>query len=370
MLHFFVPIERSARDILSNGTVSALTNVGLGCSLSELWPCKIYLAMNNSHLPFGRTIFRRTMASLFASRRLAFCQRGDVAWILSFCAPCTSKPRAESRLKMRGVHYIFHVMDDWFHFDWLRAGTINRCELADLVVVPTPQLAHRVRYYCPKAAVEILEEPIDIHRLQPVLAPNPAPVPTILWNGNPFNLDYIVSGSSALAKVSRQIHFKFRVICDMQPNRELAKHTDLEWIRFDHATEAEQIAGSWFGISPMPDTVHNRCKGAYKVKTYCAAGLPVVASPVGFQADLVREGDGVGFLPQTPDEWEQVLMRLLQDRELCIAMGKRARAYAEKRFSYTVVAPRWAEILRKHFGNSALEPRDSATAKSYLPCAG
>ena len=354
MLHFFVPTERSAHDILSCGTIAALKNAGVGCSLSDLWPRKLYLAMNNGRLPFGRSIFRTIIASFFASRSLAVCQKGDVAWILSFCAPCRTKPRAENRLKMRGVNYVFHVMDDWFCFDWLRAGTINRCELADLVVVPTPQLAHRVRHYCPKAVIEILEEPIDIHRLQPVSAPNPSPVPTVLWNGNPFNLDNIVSGSSALAKVSGQIHFKLRVICDIQPSHELAKHVDVEWIRFDHAREAEQIAGSWFGIAPMPDTVHNRCKGAYKIKTYCAAGLPVVASPVGFQADLVREGDGIGFLPETPDEWEQVLMRLLQDRELCVAMGNKARSYAERRFSYSVVAPRWAEILRKHFGSSAL----------------
>lgn len=365
MLHFFVPNERSARDILSYGTMSALKNAGVDCSLSDLWPHRPYLVMNNGRIPFGRTIFRKMMASYFATRKLAVCQKGDIAWILSFCAPCITQPLAEIRLKQRSVKYIFHVMDDWFHFDWLCAGTIKRCELADLIVVPTPQLAKRVRHFCPNTSIEILEEPIDTRRLQPTLNSNLSPVPTILWNGNPFNLVHIADGSSILAKVARQVPFKLRVICDTQPPCDLAKHMDLEWIRFDHTEEAGQIAGSWFGIAPMPDTEHNRCKGAYKVKTYCASGIPVVASPVGFQADLINGGEGIGFLPESPDEWEKTLIRLLTDRNLCLSMGDKARSYAEKRFSYEAIAPQWAQTIRKHFHSHALERCDHTTVKAF-----
>lgn len=370
MLRIFSPTERSARDILSEGTVHSLRTQGIDCSVSELWPRKLYGVMNSGMLPFGRTIFRRAMAGYLATQKLSMCKAGDVAWILSFCAPCVTQPRAEQRLVERGVRYIFHVMDDWFEFDWLRQGTILRCRLADLVIVPTAQLADRVREFCKNANIAILEEPIDTERLKPEHPRHLSPAPTILWNGNPFNLDNISFASSAMSRLSQKVNFTLRVVCEKPPPRQLTAQLKVEWVPFEHSREREHINGSWFGIAPMPDTGHNRCKGAYKVKTYCASGLPVVASPVGFQGELVRGAEGIGFLPETPEQWEEDLMRLLTDRSLCQAMGQKARVYAETRFSYEAVAPQWARKLREHFGSSTLEHCDNATERSCQPCAG
>lgn len=370
MLRIFFPTERSARDILSDGTIHSLHRQGIDCSVSELWPRELYAVMNSGKIPFGRTIFRQFMAGSLATQKLSVCQTGDIAWILSFCSPCVTQPRTEQLLAKRGVQYVFHVMDDWFEFDWLRQGTILRCRLADLVVVPTPQLADRVREFCANADIAVLEEPIDIERLKPDASRHLATVPTILWNGNPFNLDNISFASSAMVRLSKKINFTLRVICEKPPPRQLALLLNVEWAPFDHTKEREHIHGCWFGIAPMPDTGHNRCKGAYKVKTYCASGLPVVASPVGFQADLIREGAGIGFLPETPEEWEQSLLRLLTDRNLCLSMGQKARAYAEKRFSYEAVAPQWANTLRNHFGSHAFEQPNASTERIGQPCAG
>ena len=98
----------------------------------------------------------------------------------------------------------------------------------------------------------------------------------------------------------------------------------------------------------MPDSGHNRCKGAYKVKTYLASGLPVVASPIGFQRDLLKEGNGVGLLPTSTREWSEAILSLIQNRARVIEMGKRAELYARARFSYDAVGASWADILRAH----------------------
>jgi glycosyltransferase involved in cell wall biosynthesis len=84
------------------------------------------------------------------------------------------------------------------------------------------------------------------------------------------------------------------------------------------------------------------------VKTYLAAGLPVVASPVGFQKDLIDQGKGVGLLPNSTREWSEAILSLINNAPKAIEMGKKAELYARSRFSYDSVGASWANILREH----------------------
>lgn len=351
-LRIFTPNERSGEDILSEALIDSLDANGVQASLANLWPEHLYSMMNSGRVPLGRTLFRMIMAERLALTRLEKCSRTDIAWILSFCGPCIEKPAAELKLKQRDIAYVFHVMDDWFSFNWLMEGTVRRCRLADLVVVPTPQLAERVAQYVPDAKIAVLEEGIDTRRIRSQALGKQPEKPVILWSGNPFNLVNIHGLSDTLREVNRQTPFKLRIICGERPSQSLFAGLDIEWKQFCHTSESKLMEGSLFGISPMPDTLHNQCKGAYKVKTYCASGLPVIASPVGFQEELVRSGGGVGLLPKSPSEWQESLLMLLNNRDLCAKMGQRARVYAEERFSLETVAPCWANAIKSHFGGA------------------
>lgn len=276
-------------------------------------------------------------------------QAGDVAWIQSFCVPTAELPTVETALKAASVSYIFHLMDDWFDVAFLREGTIKRCLLADLVGVPTPQLARRVREVVPEAKVEVFEEPIDLDRLKDKERKHFTGTPVILWCGNPYNLRAIRNSLDILRRVRKLTPFVLRVVCGEKPAQEFSYGLDFEWRRFDHQSEGQLIAGSWLGIAPMEDSDYNRCKGAYKVKTYLAAGLPVVASPVGFQSELVRGGHNVGLLPDSPTAWEESISMLLKNPSLCAQMGARARTYAKQRFGYAAITQQWATSLLHHF---------------------
>jgi glycosyltransferase involved in cell wall biosynthesis len=278
---------------------------------------------------------------------------GDVAWIQAFCVPMATVPVFEQKLKNHSVSYIFHLMDDLFDIDFLKQGAINRCKLADLVGVPTPQLAQRVWEVVPSANVEVFEEPIDIARLDTGTETSYVGTPVVLWCGNPYNLQAIQELLDILRKIRKQIPFTLRVICGEQPPRHFFDGLDIEWKKFEHATEGQLIAGSWFGIAPMADSPYNRCKGAYKVKTYLAAGLPVVASPVGFQADLVQGSRNIGLLPETPARWEKDITSLLVNPSLLVQMRANARTYAQQRFSYSATTPNWVAKLQHHFPSLA-----------------
>ena len=108
--------------------------------------------------------------------------------------------------------------------------------------------------------------------------------------------------------------------------------------------EAADIAAADVGISWVPDDLWSRGKCGLKVLQYMAAGLPVVANPVGVQADLVRHGE-TGFLARTPAEWVEALRRLGADPELRCRLGAAGRRRVEAEFSVEAGAARWLTLL-------------------------
>jgi glycosyltransferase involved in cell wall biosynthesis len=79
-----------------------------------------------------------------------------------------------------------------------------------------------------------------------------------------------------------------------------------------------------------------------------AAGLPVVATPVGAIADAVRDGsDGLLVPPRDAEALARALGRLVADPELRRAMGARARARVESMFSLEAVVARLEGVYRE-----------------------
>jgi glycosyltransferase involved in cell wall biosynthesis len=95
---------------------------------------------------------------------------------------------------------------------------------------------------------------------------------------------------------------------------------------------------------PLPDTPWMRGKCGYKLIQYMACGLPVVASPVGVNADIVEHGVN-GFLVETPDDWSRALKTLIGNPDLRRQMGAAGRKRVEERYSLQVYGPRVASLL-------------------------
>ena len=82
----------------------------------------------------------------------------------------------------------------------------------------------------------------------------------------------------------------------------------------------------------MRDDDWSRGKCALKVLQYMAAGLPVVSSNAGANAEVVAEGE-TGFLVTTPGEWSDRIARLANDAGLCRQMGETGRRRVETDYS-------------------------------------
>ena len=74
-----------------------------------------------------------------------------------------------------------------------------------------------------------------------------------------------------------------------------------------------------------------------------AAGLPVVASPVGVNREIVDEGKS-GFLASGPEEWRESLSALLRDPARARAMGEAGRRRVEERYERSIVSRKLVEL--------------------------
>jgi glycosyltransferase involved in cell wall biosynthesis len=99
------------------------------------------------------------------------------------------------------------------------------------------------------------------------------------------------------------------------------------------------------GIMPLPDTDFARMKGGYKLLQYFSVGIPCVASPVGINQTIVKQGEN-GFLASNDEEWYNILEKLIVDPQLRTALGKNGRNEAIEFYSREVSFQKLLSVVK------------------------
>jgi glycosyltransferase involved in cell wall biosynthesis len=164
----------------------------------------------------------------------------------------------------------------------------------------------------------------------------------LVWVGSSSTLQGLERCATLLDEIAARVPgLLLKLVCD----RALSLKTlPVELCPWSERREAEDIASADVGISWLPEDDWSRGKCGLKVLQYMAAGLPVVANPVGVQGEMVRHGE-TGFLADTPDEWVTAIGRLAADSRLRQRMGREGRKVVEERYSVAVGARRWLAVL-------------------------
>lgn len=197
---------------------------------------------------------------------------------------------------------------------------------ASLVVAGNEYLAERARNAGARR-VEVVPTVIDLDRY-------PAPAPqgettdrplVVGWIGTPKTSRYLQPLKAVFASLQARFNVRFVAV---GASRESLGDLPVESWPWTEATEVESIRQFDIGIMPLDDSPWERGKCGYKLIQYMACGLPVVASPVGVNCEVV--GPGVnGFLAATPVEWSESLEMLLGDVNIRQRMGKLGRDRVE-----------------------------------------
>ena len=112
---------------------------------------------------------------------------------------------------------------------------------------------------------------------------------------------------------------------------------------WSEASEISSLQTLDVGVMPLTDGLFERGKCGYKLIQYMACGLPVVASPVGVNKELVKHGVN-GFLADSTEDWMQALKTLCNDPALRERMGAAGRRLVEEHYSLEGCAPKFADL--------------------------
>jgi glycosyltransferase involved in cell wall biosynthesis len=152
----------------------------------------------------------------------------------------------------------------------------------------------------------------------------------LVWIGSSSTLRGIVHQKPLWDRLAREVPgTRLRLICDRSADLGAMPVVPVQWRR---ETEADALAEGDVGISWVPDDLWSRGKCGLKVLQYQAAGLPVLASPVGVHLDMIQPG-ATGWLPQSAEDWVSAVRTLASDPELRMRVGQAGRAAVEAGFS-------------------------------------
>jgi glycosyltransferase involved in cell wall biosynthesis len=164
----------------------------------------------------------------------------------------------------------------------------------------------------------------------------------LAWIGQRSTLPSLDRAREHLTAVAACLpEIELRVISDAAPDLPGLRVVLRPW---SAATEAAELADADIGVSWLPDDAWSLGKCGLRVLQYMAAGLPVVANPVGMNRRMVTHGE-TGFLASSPAEWAEAIACLAADPLLRARMGAAGRAAVEEHYSVEAWGPRLAVVM-------------------------
>jgi glycosyltransferase involved in cell wall biosynthesis len=216
----------------------------------------------------------------------------------------------------------------------------------DAVIAGNQYLADWASQYCD--AIHIVPTAVDCSQfLRTAGSQDRGERFVIGWTGSTPTLKYLESIQAALATVLRRIPgASLLVIADSRPKMPALESLPVRYVPWSPETEVEAVHDMDVGLMPLPDDEYTRGKCSFKLLQYMAAGLPVVASPVGMNRALLQTAE-IGMAASDQSEWIDALLTLHQDQALRCRMGRIGRALVEKDFDVHVVSKALASVFAK-----------------------
>ena len=220
---------------------------------------------------------------------------------------------------------------------------------ADLVVVGNSHLAAEAGRTAAVGRVAVVPTCVNPDTY-PTADHRPGGPVRLVWVGSASTLRGLVRFRDTLEALGRAVPgLRLKLVCDKFL---VLDHLAVDAVPWTEAGEAAAIADSDVGIGWVPDDPWSRGKCGLKILQYQAAGLPVVANPVGVQAEFVRDGV-TGFQARTTEQWVDAVRWLAEEPALRRNLGANGRAAVEARYSVAAGGRKWVALLDRMLGRNA-----------------
>jgi glycosyltransferase involved in cell wall biosynthesis len=261
-------------------------------------------------------------------------QEGEIAW--------------ERRLFAGNRKVVFDFDDAIFlgqkrqeHVGWV-------CSEARWVTVGNEYLAGFARRFTDHVTVLPTVVEVDRYVPQSALEPGSGLGPSgrvrVGWLGSDLSIrETLFAHWDMLGRMQRRLDFDL-VICSLPRPAPPSNAVRWRYVPWSPATEEEISREIDIGIMPLVDDEFQRGKCGLKLLQYMAAGLPVVASPIGANCSIVEHGAS-GYLAADEAAWLDALAELIRSAEMRRRFGETGRRRCQADFDLKAWLPTLLGIL-------------------------
>lgn len=211
---------------------------------------------------------------------------------------------------------------------------------ASYVTAGNQVLAKYARLYNPN--VLYLPTVVDTSRYLPRQHSSDAKVFTIGWIGSPSTAIYLNELVAPLSNLGLESRVRFVVVGGKAPLIPNVNVVEVDW---SESTELDMIKSFDVGVMPLPNNEWARGKCAFKLIQYMACGVPVIASPIGANVELVSKD--CGLMASTPSEWLAAFRKMRDRLDMRNAMSIACRERVVSNYSLHNNLPILASTIYK-----------------------
>ena len=220
-------------------------------------------------------------------------------------------------------------------------------KLADLIIAGNVYLAEHAQKF--NDNVKILATGLNIGEYDvKINRPNDGKI-RLVWIGSKATLPYMNEIKPALEEIgSRLKNVVLRIISDEFIELQNMKVEKCDW---SQQTQARDLAECDIGLAPLSDNPFARGKCGFKILQYAAAGLPSIASPVGVNAQIVRNGVN-GYHAVAVGDWIEKISALVNNKPFRKEMGLAARQMVRP-FDLDVIGRQLVALVKETIQNQS-----------------
>lgn len=174
----------------------------------------------------------------------------------------------------------------------------------------------------------------------------------IIWVASSSGLKHINMIGPTLDKTAKVMKeklgkdLKLTVICD-QPFEYRAKYININNIVWGRDIVLNEMLKAHIGIMPLQNTERSKGKGGFKIIQYMAVGLPAIASDVGYNKNVIVDGN-TGFLVDDKndvDNWINAIIEISSNYKSWEKLSIESLNQWNEKFSYNKNYTCWYNLL-------------------------
>lgn len=197
------------------------------------------------------------------------------------------------------------------------------------VITCTPKLEEYAKNINIFGNVIDISSTFNTKRFVPVLKYENKSITTLGWTGTHSTLPFLMTLKPILEKIALKRNIKLLVIANKAFKMDNVV-TDFKF--WNEESEVRDLHEIDIGLYPIPTNEWSLGKSSLKALTYMSIAIPVVATAYGTNFRVIEDGIS-GYLVSSDNDWENVLISLIDNAELRKKIGLEGRRVVEKKFS-------------------------------------